>query len=101
MIDIHSEKLVRFHDARKLTWLKGRRGGRLDISTLRRWASRGIRGAILETVRLGGSVYTTEEAVERFVCALSTPGQIASQPDGRRLRELATANQQLDEAGII
>lgn len=35
--------------------------------TVQRWISRGIRGVKLETVRIGGSVYTSREALARFI----------------------------------
>src|SRR5437763_17041592 len=98
MIDIHTETLFRLRDARNLAWLKGRRGGRVDLSTLRRWSLRGIRGAVLETVRIGGSVFTSADAVERFVSTLRAPGQVASHPDGHRLGRIAAADHQLDKA---
>lgn len=42
--------------------------GNPDPSTLWRWASRGVRGVKLETVRIGaGRIYTTRQALTRFV----------------------------------
>ena len=36
------------------------------VATVRRWARRGVRGVCLETVRLGGRLYTSAEAMDRF-----------------------------------
>ena len=36
-------------------------------ATVQRWALHGIRGVRLETVRIGGSVYTSREALSRFI----------------------------------
>ncbi len=46
--------------------------GRPSISTLMRWASKGIRGVVLETVLIGGRRYTSVEAIGRFVRRLSS-----------------------------
>ncbi|NUP96415.1 MAG: DUF1580 domain-containing protein [Planctomycetaceae bacterium] len=34
---------------------------------MQRWALHGVRGVRLETVRIGGSVYTSREALSRFI----------------------------------
>jgi hypothetical protein len=39
----------------------------VDVSTVRRWCSRGIKGVYLEHFMEGGRIYTTEEAVARFL----------------------------------
>ena len=43
-----------------------RNGKSLHISTLCRWAKRGVRGVVLETLRIGGTRYTSLEALQRF-----------------------------------
>lgn len=40
-------------------------------STVWRWATKGVRGTILNTVRTGARLYTTVEAVEAFMRELS------------------------------
>ena len=37
--------------------------------TVHNWMTRGVRGVVLESARVGGAVYTTEEALERFLRA--------------------------------
>lgn len=36
-------------------------------ATVQRWALHGVRGVRLEVVRIGGSVYTSREALSRFI----------------------------------
>jgi hypothetical protein len=51
-------------------WIADRTGGRRpNISTLHRWATRGVRGIKLETVAVGHVRYTSIEAVRRFLNA--------------------------------
>jgi DNA helicase HerA-like ATPase len=51
-------------------WIAERTGGRRpNISTLHRWATRGVRGVTLETVAVGHVRYTSIEAVRRFLAA--------------------------------
>lgn len=44
-----------------------RKGKRTHYSTIYRWATKGFRGHVLESVFVGGIRYTTHEALERFV----------------------------------
>jgi hypothetical protein len=54
-------------------WIAERTGGRRpNISTLHRWATRGVRGVRLETVAVGHVRYTSIEAVRRFLSAKPT-----------------------------
>lgn len=46
--------------------LPASRGRRVHTNTVRRWASQGVRGIVLETVIVGGRRYTTEAALETF-----------------------------------
>lgn len=41
-------------------------------STVWRYASRGVRGVKLETIRLGGKVFTSRQAIGRMVAALNS-----------------------------
>ncbi|MEM8495401.1 MAG: DUF1580 domain-containing protein [Planctomycetota bacterium] len=47
--------------------LPRRRGKKLHISTVYRWAHKGCRGKVLETALLGGVRYTSLEALARFM----------------------------------
>ena len=49
-----------------------KRGGKkVHSSTIYRWATKGARGRVLESVMVGGIRYTTVEAVRRFLTANS------------------------------
>jgi hypothetical protein len=72
MIDIAREQLISLHDVPKVL-PPGPSGKRLHISAIYRWAQRGIRGTRLEVVRVGGTTYTSREALQRFV----QPAEIA------------------------
>lgn len=72
MIDIESETLVPVGDVPRS--LPPRRSGRpLHVSTVYRWILRGVRGIRLEAIRIGGTTYTTVEAIQRFSDRLTTP----------------------------
>lgn len=44
---------------------------RVSISTVWRWAERGIKGIRLETVRIGRKKMTSRQAISRFIAATS------------------------------
>jgi len=96
MIEIGKEKIITFSEATKL--LPRRRAGKKPhVSTLYRWAKRGIRGTILETIQVGGTCCTSMEAIQRFFDALSMkPIQILHR-DKKRVED---AERKLKESGI-
>ncbi len=58
-------------EASKLPMFSRRRRGRpINVSTIWRWAKRGVRGIRLETELQGGMRLTSEEALIRFFTAL-------------------------------
>jgi Protein of unknown function (DUF1580) len=59
-----------------------RQGRPTHVATLYRWAGRGIRGVRLEAVRVGGCLYTSREAMQRFAERLTngTPHSDAMPP---------------------
>ena len=66
MIDIHNERLVALTETPE--YLPRRRGKKINVSTVYRWASpRGCRGKRLETCTIGGVRFTSLEAINRFV----------------------------------
>jgi hypothetical protein len=89
MIDTAIETLIRLQDlAEHLP--RNRNGKKIHISTLYRWASRGVRGAVLETVTIGGTRYTSLQALRRF----SRPGaSIRSVRPNRAAQSRAQAKQ--------
>jgi len=75
MIDLSNEELIALRDLPK--HLPPRPNGkRIHISAIYRWIQRGVRGVRLESVRIGGTTYTSEEALQRFA-EQSSAGQEA------------------------
>ena len=64
-------------------------GRKVHISAVYRWASKGVRGVRLQTVRIAGALFTTREAVEDFINAAAQPLETRFMPD--RLAELRQA----------
>ena len=67
MIEVTAETLIQFRDLPK--WTKDHLGRRIHPSTLHRWRLRGTRGVKLETLLVGGTRYTSVEALNRFFAA--------------------------------
>jgi len=60
VIDISQETLVLIREVPRL--LPPRPSGkRVHIRAVYRWTQRGIRGAVLEAIRIGGTTYTSAE----------------------------------------
>ena len=65
MIDPVKEELLTFSQA--AAYCPRRRQGRKPhVSTLQRWATRGCRGVVLETLRTPSGRCTTAQAIQRF-----------------------------------
>ena len=88
MIDLHCEELLTLANARHLL-PRRRLGRRPSFSTLWRWAIHGARGVKLDTLRVGGTLCTSREALQRFFDKLSESDS-AAQPEPTE-RELVTA----------
>jgi len=80
MISWREEELLSLTDAAKQ--LPGRAGGkRPHVSTLYRWVLKGMRGVRLEALPMGGMLYTSVEALQRFFAALARArGALATTP---------------------
>ncbi len=65
MIDIETEQLIPLRDIPKIL-PKRSSGKRIHISAVYRWVQRGLAGRTLETVKIGGTRYTSQEAMQRF-----------------------------------
>ncbi len=95
MCDLIDEVLLSTEAAR--AWIGRRRGGLVPArSTLARWMGRGVKGVVLESVRVGGLVHTSEDAVRRFFDRLSNPGRPPS-PSRRRRAEIEVASRRARE----
>lgn len=76
MIDLTRESVLSFAEA--ASRLPRRRNGkRPHRNTLLRWATEGLHGVPLETIRIGGTLCTSIEALQRFFNALSQASSIA------------------------
>lgn len=98
MIDISAERVLTLTKAAGILPHR-RRGSRPHVATLYRWAQRGLRGVRLETLRVGGTLCTSVEALQRFFDALGDdPASAATTP--RREGQIRSAERVLEEAGI-
>jgi hypothetical protein len=100
MIDLESESPISLAAVVRLPMVQ-RDGRKLHVSTVIRWASVGIAGVKLETVRLPGGRVTTVAAVKRFFERLTNPQAAApaASPESRQ-RSIASADRELVAAGI-
>ncbi len=100
MIDLTREHLVPVREIPR--FLPCRTSGkRVHISACYRWLSRGIRGVKLEAIRIGGTTYTSVEALQRFAERLSsnTPRPlIEPSPSLGRQKAIARAARELEES---
>lgn len=81
-IDLQTENLLSLTDAaRALPAIDGRRP---HVSTLWRWAKKGVRGVRLEHVRLGHRICTSREALNRFAQRLAEVDDQQSSTDRPR-----------------
>ena len=96
-IDPTNETLIPFNSAREA--FPG--GKRLSLATLHRWRLNGVRGTRLETILIGGSRFTSAEAIARFIGNQNPAESAEPAITGRQRRTMAeTANKLLAEAGI-
>jgi hypothetical protein len=69
MTNLMNENLRPLSEA--VQWVPRGEGQRAHVSTMHRWASKGCRGVVLETLQVGGGRYTSREALGRFFERLS------------------------------
>jgi len=106
MIDFKTEELLTLKDACMIL-PRRRRGRKPHFATLWRWAKRGLSGVKLETLKVGGTLCTSREALQRFFDRLTeadqnpVPGrQFKMRTPAQRQRAIARAEKVLREAGI-
>ena len=91
MIDIANENLFSLNEAvRQIP-------GRPHISTIHRWRMR--KDSPLETVKIGGRVFTSQEAIERFICSCTDP-TTKTRTSKTRQRAIDKADRELAAEGI-
>lgn len=71
--------------------------GRPHRNTVQRWMTKGYDGVVLRSFRVAGKRFTTQEAVEEFVSALSAKDTLGVKPVSSAHSE---AESQLDELGV-
>lgn len=91
-IDIHAEQLLTLAKATRLL------PSSPHPSTLWRWHRRGIRGVRLETVVVGGTRYTSREALSRFSASLTAADEAADEEPAERSPE---TERRLQRAGLL
>lgn len=100
MIDLKQERLITLTEAVKLDFWPSRRGGRLSLGTIYRWAQVGVGGIRLEVVKIGSALCTSLPAIHRFIERLTaadtrlTPSESGPTVAARR-REVESANQRV------
>lgn len=100
---LYDEQILTFSEAAKALPLVN--GKRPHVSTLWRWARKGVAGVKLETRRIGGRFVTSVEALDRFTKQLSEIEPNRPRPLKRsrvakqREREIERAERKLDAAG--
>jgi hypothetical protein len=96
-IDIHKEELLEL--SKVPANLERRTGKKLNASTVYRWTNRGIAGIKLETILIGGTRYTSAEALNRFFTqsTLAKQGKLSTAtPEGIR-RAKANRDKQIEQ----
>ena len=100
MIDLQDEEVLSLTEATKRL-PRRRKGKRPHVATLYRWAGAGVRGVTLETLRVGGTLCTSLQALQRFCEACTDPSSRPSSSTSKsREREIKKAEAELAEAGL-
>ena len=99
MIDLISERVMTLAQATKHL-PRRRKGKKPHASTIYRWATNGVQGTRLEVIRVGGTLCTSLEELQRFCERLTGADSAQPQTTRTRKREIARAKRELKEAGI-
>jgi hypothetical protein len=101
MIDLTTEQAISLRGALHLPEMQ-KDGEPRHVATIYRWATRGIKGVVLETVQQGSARVTTREAIDRFFYRLSGDGGTelpGTRTPLRRQRDHDRAEKELAAAG--
>ena len=99
MINLQNEIVLSLTEAAR--HLPRRRAGkRPHVATLYRWISRGLRGVKLEAIRVGGTLCTSQEALQRFCERLSAADSEPSQRTTAQRERATAAEAELAAQGI-
>ncbi len=99
-----AEIFIPLREVPKLPMLaRVRSGKRLHVSTIWRWANRGVRGRKLGVVRVGGTVCTSVSALKDFFegsASLSSPRDESHPSRVNRSKHQKTIEDALNKLGI-
>lgn len=85
MIDLATEHLISLRDVPR--YLPPRPNGkRVHISAVYRWVQKGSRNSRLEAIRIGGTTYSSLEALQRWADAITRNGKDSPAPVSRMTR---------------
>lgn len=96
MIDLEHEKLVAIREVPSLIPARPS-GKKIHVSACYRWISRGVRGVKLEAVRLGGTTFTSIEAIQRFADRLGNADRSTPTRTVTREKQLNRMRARLNE----
>ena len=76
----------------------GANGKQVHVTTVYRWINHGVRGFRLESIKVGGTTYTSVEAMQRFAEGLGPPATLSALPYSlARQREIERAAHEVNE----
>lgn len=99
MIELAQEQLIPIRDVPRHVPARPN-GKKVHISACYRWVSRGVKGVRLDAIRIGGTTYTSLEALQRFADQLSTPltpGTADAKPPLAREKQIDRVARALEE----
>ena len=96
-IDCDSENIITLAEACRRVPPDG-----VSTATMARWIQRGVRGARLETIFIGGRRLTSCEALSRFIAAQNADDAPAAPviTAGQRRRQSEAARTELERMGV-
>lgn len=98
MSDLYAEGLIPLKGVPALPWFpRSRSGNHTHYSVLYRWATKGVRGKMLETVMVGYVLFTTELALRRFFAAIQNRPAPAPPQDPQAVNKLEA---EMERTGI-
>lgn len=95
-IDPDTETIITLGEACRLVPPRG-----ISTACMAPWIVTGVRGAVLETIRIGGRRLTSREALSRFFAAQNATGTPVPQFTATQRQRMAnTANRACEAAGL-
>jgi len=99
MIDVTSETLILPTEVTQV--LPKQKGKKTNLSTIYRWMQHGICGVRLEFVCIGGTRFTSTQALNRFFSKVTAiKSGVVMQADKSKSTAKKNAELELDKAGI-